>query len=429
MRTGVTVGALALAAAMVGPAVAYTTAHAHAISASAQPSGTPAPAKAGTGETASTAGAGGERTSGTAKSGAATSGTATSGTAKSRAATPGAGEADTRTYGLARASTGVASVGRAETGAAKTRAGTKAGTGMAGAGTNDTGRAGTPKSGTGRSGGGDPTPPPVAEPDPLTQGTVINTVSYGPHVRQRMDVWYQTDELKRPGVFLIHGGWWSSGDKKYMTEISRSYAEQGYVVFNINYRLSTDASWPAQRTDTLDAIATARRHAALWSFDPSNYVIVGFSAGGHLAGAAGTYKSGLPGLRGVVGISPVISPLTAYTEGTDTFDLEKRKLRESAIRLAGGCEPTGKCARVWASMEVPWHASRGDAPMLVVHSEDEFVSAEHGKQLKEHLRQVGVPVTIVSEPGIEHSAPLYRLPGVAERVQEWVAEKLLSPGR
>jgi acetyl esterase/lipase len=244
-----------------------------------------------------------------------------------------------------------------------------------------------------------------------------------------MDVWYQTDELKRPGVFLIHGGWWSSGDKKYMTEISRSYAEQGYVVFNINYRLSTDASWPAQRTDTLDAIATARRHAALWSFDPNNYVIVGFSAGGHLAGAAGTYKSGLPGLRGVVGISPVISPLTAYTEGTDTFDPEKRKLRESAIKLAGGCEPTGRCARVWASMEVPWHASRGDAPMLVVHSEDEFVSAEHGKQLKEHLRQVGVPVTIVTEPGIEHSAPLYRLPGVAERVQQWVAEKLLSSGR
>lgn len=412
MRTGVTVGALALAAVMVGPAVVYTTAHAHAISASAQPDGTPGPAKAGTRGTA--------------------------GTAKS-----GADKSDTGTYGLARASTRVVDIGTAGTagtestdstdgtGTARTRTGVKTGAGATGAGTTvarktGTGKAGAPKSGTGRSGGGNPTPPPTASPDPLTQGTVVNTVSYGPHVRQRMDVWYQTDELKRPGVFLIHGGWWSSGDKKYMTEISRSYAEQGYVVFNINYRLSTDASWPAQRTDTLDAIATARRHAALWSFDPNNYVIVGFSAGGHLAGAAGTYKNGLPGLRGVVGISPVISPLTAYTEGTDTFDLEKRKLRESAIKLAGGCEPTGKCARVWASMEVPWHASRGDAPMLVVHSEDEFVSAEHGKQLKEHLRQVGVPVTIVTEPGVEHSAPLYRLPGVAERVQQWVAQKLLS---
>jgi acetyl esterase/lipase len=274
-----------------------------------------------------------------------------------------------------------------------------------------------------------PTPTPSTGAAPLVQGTLVETVAYGRHVRQRMDVWYQPDELKRPGVFLVHGGWWSSGDKKYMTEVSRSYAEQGYVVFNINYRLSGDASWPAPRTDTFGAIATARRHAARWSFDPNNYVVVGFSAGGHLATAVGTYKNGLPGLRGVVGISPVISPLTAYTEGIGTLDPNKRKLRDSAIKLAGGCEPTGKCARVWTSMEVPWHASRGDAPMLIVHSSDEFVSAEHSRQLKEHLQQVGVPVTVLTEQGIEHSAPLYRLPGVAEQVQQWVAEKLLSSGR
>ncbi|WP_329085653.1 MULTISPECIES: alpha/beta hydrolase [unclassified Streptosporangium] len=391
MRTGVTVGALALAAAMIGPVVVYTTAHAHTLSAPTQPGGTPSPAKAV-----------GER-------------------ASAGATKAGASKVDIGAYGTAKASVGVADIGKADTNTTETRTASGAASGA--------GKAGTGTAAPGKSGAGNPTPPPVAQPDPLVQGTVINTVAYGPYVRQRMDVWHQTDELKRPGVFLIHGGWWSSGDKKYMTEISRSYAEQGYVVFNINYRLSTDASWPAQRTDTLDAIATARRHAALWSFDPNNYVIVGFSAGGHLAGAAGTYKNGLPGLRGVVGISPVISPLTAYTEGTDTFDLEKRKLRESAIRLAGGCEPTGKCAKIWASMEVPWHASRGDAPMLVVHSEDEFVSPEHGKQLKEHLRQVGVPVTLLTAPGIEHSSPLYRLPGVAERVQEWVAGKLLSPGR
>ncbi|GAA4201911.1 hypothetical protein GCM10022252_57280 [Streptosporangium oxazolinicum] len=397
MRTGVTVGALALATAMIGPAVVYTAAHAHTLSAPTQPGGTPGPAKA-VGERASAS------------------------TAKA-----GSGKTDVGTYGIAKASTGVADIGTADTHATET--GTGSGAGRTGTAAANPEKTATQKTTTRKSGAGDPTPPPVAQPDPLVQGTVVNTVAYGPHVRQRMDVWYQTDELKRPGVFLIHGGWWSSGDKKYMTEISRSYAEQGYVVFNINYRLSTDASWPAQRTDTLDAIATARRHAALWSFDPGNYAIVGFSAGGHLAGATGTYKNGLPGLRGVVGISPVISPLTAYTEGTDTFDLERRKLRESAIKLAGGCEPTGRCAKVWASMEVPWHASRGDAPMLVVHSEDEFVSPEHGRQLREHLRQVGVPVTLLTAPGIEHSAPLYRLPGVAERVQQWVAERLLSSGR
>ncbi|WP_377286492.1 alpha/beta hydrolase [Planomonospora corallina] len=270
-----------------------------------------------------------------------------------------------------------------------------------------------------------PSPSPTESPDDLVMGTIVDTVAYGRHSRQRMDVWHQADDLRRPGVFLIHGGWWSSGDKKYMTEVSRSYAELGYTVFNINYRLSGDAAWPAQRIDVLDAIATARRHSALWSFDPNNYVVVGFSAGGHLATAVGTYKNGLPGLKGVVGISPVVSPLTAYIDGDKTLDANKRKLRAAAIRLAGGCEPAGRCARIWQSMEVPEHASRGDAPVLSVHSANEFVPPSHSVQLRDRLRQVGVKVTVLTEPGVNHSSPLYRMPGVAEKVQEWIAGRLL----
>ncbi|GII93034.1 alpha/beta hydrolase [Sinosporangium siamense] len=272
---------------------------------------------------------------------------------------------------------------------------------------------------------GEPTPAPVVsstvEP-PL--GTSVAEVAYGPHRRQKMDVWWQTEGAKRPGVFLVHGGWWSSGDKKYMAEITRSYAELGYTVFNLNYRLSGDAAWPAQRVDMFDAISTARRHAARWSFDPGNYVIIGFSAGGHLAFSTGTYGNGVPGLRGVVGVSPVASPLKAYNDGADTLDPLKIRLRNAAIRLAGGCEPKGRCARVWASMEVPWHASRGDVPMFAVHSEDEFVPPQHSLALKAALKQVGVSMTVRSIPGTDHSAPLYRAFGVADEVQRWVGRRL-----
>ncbi|MGV9303481.1 MULTISPECIES: alpha/beta hydrolase [unclassified Nonomuraea] len=258
-------------------------------------------------------------------------------------------------------------------------------------------------------------------------GTTFETVSYGPGKRQAMDIWWTPDYSKHPAVFLIHGGWWSGGDKKYMTEITRSYVELGYTVFNLNYRLSTEAPWPAQRTDAFDAIATARRHAERWNFDPNNYVVVGFSAGGHIAAAVGTYGDGtLQGLKGVVGVSPVISPLRAYTDGADSTDPNRVKLRDAAIRLAGGCEPKGKCSRVWASMEVPWHASKKDAPMLTVHSDDEFVPAAQSLLLKDMLGQVGVKMTVFTEPGISHSAPLYREPGVAERVQKWIEERLSS---
>ncbi|MFI6296370.1 alpha/beta hydrolase [Nonomuraea sp. NPDC050790] len=255
-------------------------------------------------------------------------------------------------------------------------------------------------------------------------GLSAESVNYGHQRNQDMDVWWTADGTKRPGVFLIHGGWWSGGDKKYMTEIARTYADMGYTVFNLNYRLSGQQAWPAQRSDAFSAIAVARKHAERWSYDPANFVVVGFSAGGHIAAAVGTYGNGVPGLKGVVGLSPVISPLRAYSDGAKTADINKRRLRLAAMRLAGGCEPKGKCSRVWASMEVPWHASAKDAPMLMLHSQDEFVPPVQSQLLKTMLGQVGVDVTVVTQPGAEHSAPLFREPGVAERVQQWISERI-----
>ncbi|MEV0998476.1 alpha/beta hydrolase [Nonomuraea sp. NPDC050202] len=273
----------------------------------------------------------------------------------------------------------------------------------------------------------EPAPAPTADTPVDAEGTSglsVETVQYGSHKRQSMDIWWTPDGQQRPGIFLIHGGWWSSGDKKYMREITRSYAELGYTVFNLNYRLSGDAAWPAQRTDALAAIAAARKHADRYAFDPNNYVLMGFSAGGHIAAAVGTYGDGIGGLKGVVGLSPIISPLRAYSDGEKATDANKRKLRTAAIKLAGGCAPKGKCSRVWASMEVAWHASRKDAPMLTIHSENEFVPPVQSQLLKQMLGQVGVQVSVFTQPGTNHSSPLYREPGVAERVQAWIAARI-----
>ncbi len=286
---------------------------------------------------------------------------------------------------------------------------------------------------------GDPTPLPSAtestpystsETDPLS-GPLVRTVRYGKQPRQRMDVWQHEDSLDgvlRPAVFIIHGGWWNSGDKKSMRSIVRPYFDMGYTVFNLNYRLASDAPWPAQRTDVLRALATARRHGRLYGFDIDRYAIIGFSAGGHIATAVGTYGDGIPGLRAVVGVSPVVSPLTAYVDGDVGASPKQHHLRMAAVRLAGNCLPTSRrCAKVWRSMEVPWHASKHDAPVLTLHSEDEFVPPYQSELLKEQLSRVGVPMNIRVVPGDNHSTDMYRLPGVAEGVQKWVSAKLSAP--
>ncbi|GAA4565370.1 alpha/beta hydrolase [Planotetraspora kaengkrachanensis] len=270
-----------------------------------------------------------------------------------------------------------------------------------------------------------PTPSPVTRPLASASDIRVRTIAYGDGPRRRMDVWWHTKGPRRPAVFVIHGGWWSGGDKKSMTTVSRTYARLGYTVVNLDYRLSGDAPWPAQRTDTIAAINAARARAAKYNTDPDRYVVIGFSAGGHIAAAVGTYEDGLPGLRGVVGVSPIISPLTSYADGGTGGSHDQRKLRDTATALAGGCTPA-ECPDVWASMEIPDQASAGDAPMFDVHSEDEFVPPYQSELLQQALKTYGVPMSIKVMPGKQHSAPLYREKGVAKAVEDWIAARLES---
>ncbi|MBX6382731.1 MAG: alpha/beta hydrolase, partial [Microbispora sp.] len=273
-----------------------------------------------------------------------------------------------------------------------------------------------------------PSPSPNSAGSPTPPDLLARTYAYGSHVRQTMDVWWHPTGPRRPAVFIIHGGWWSGGDKKSLNSISRSYAELGYTVVNVDYRLSGDAAWPAQRTDVMTAIGVVRKHAAMFNTDPNRYVLLGFSAGGHIAAAVGTYGDRHPGLRGVVALSPPVSPLSAFEDGTVFGTKEQQRLRQAAIKLAGGCTPA-KCPRIWSSMEVPFHASPGDPPMLTFHSAEEFVPPYESELLKEALELVGVRMTVKTMAGSRHSSALYREPGVAETIQAWIAARLKHVAR
>ncbi|MFE3453998.1 alpha/beta hydrolase [Nonomuraea sp. NPDC059194] len=232
----------------------------------------------------------------------------------------------------------------------------------------------------------------------------------------RMDV-YPGRAPGRPGVFVVHGGWWSQGDKSDLSSVARRFASLGYAVFNLNYRLSGTATWPAPRDDVLAAIAHARDHAARYGFDPDRYVIVGFSAGGHLALEAGEYEGGPEGLRGVVGFSPVVSPTSAYwAGGAANASALARRLRESAVALAG-CPPY-RCPGTWSSMEVEGVG----VPALIVHSAGEFVPARPSLAL--HARSPLVSVLVL--PGSGHSTALYGQATVAAAAERWIAAVLTA---
>jgi acetyl esterase/lipase len=97
----------------------------------------------------------------------------------------------------------------------------------------------------------------------------------------------EADSLRanRPAVVAIHGGAWRGGDKAWGRQIAEELCPFGYVVFSINYRLSSQpgGTWPAQIEDVQKALRHIRANGRRFRLDPSRIATLGMSAGGHLA--------------------------------------------------------------------------------------------------------------------------------------------------
>ena len=91
----------------------------------------------------------------------------------------------------------------------------------------------------------------------------------------------------RPALVQIHGGGWVIGDKREQgIPLLNHMAAQGWVGFNVNYRLSPFVGFPDHVVDIKRGIAWIREHAADFGVDPDFLCITGGSAGGHLSSLA-----------------------------------------------------------------------------------------------------------------------------------------------
>jgi acetyl esterase/lipase len=90
-----------------------------------------------------------------------------------------------------------------------------------------------------------------------------------------------------PLIIWVHGGAWMLNDKYadmgYMKNTIRALIENGYAIASIDYRHSTTAIFPAQIKDCSQAVEFLNNNAAKYKLDKSRFVLMGFSAGGHLA--------------------------------------------------------------------------------------------------------------------------------------------------
>jgi len=123
---------------------------------------------------------------------------------------------------------------------------------------------------------------------------------YGADPRQRLD-FTPGPRADAPLVLFIHGGAWSFGDKRIAAHMARHFNARGYAFASINYRLVPNASVEQQADDVAAALASLIGRARL------PVILVGHSAGAHLAALVGTdpryvgaYRMPLDAIAGVV---------------------------------------------------------------------------------------------------------------------------------
>lgn len=85
-----------------------------------------------------------------------------------------------------------------------------------------------------------------------------------------------------PAVILVHGGGWNSRSFEDMRSIAESLSSNGFVVFNINYRLAPEHKHPAPLEDLKQALLFLKSKKDEFKLDPDRIGLWGYSAGGHI---------------------------------------------------------------------------------------------------------------------------------------------------
>lgn len=92
-----------------------------------------------------------------------------------------------------------------------------------------------------------------------------------------------------PAVVVFPGGAYIKRAAHEGVDVAKFYYEHGYNAFAVDYRVAPNRH-PAPLMDAQRAVKLVRYHAAEWGVDPDHVFVVGFSAGGHLAGCVATME-------------------------------------------------------------------------------------------------------------------------------------------
>lgn len=100
---------------------------------------------------------------------------------------------------------------------------------------------------------------------------------------QSLDVYSPPEGKDHPVIVWIHGGGWSKGDKASLQQKPQAFVDKGFVFVSVNYRLVPAVTVKDIMADLAKSVRWVRDHATEHRGDPNSLIIMGHSAGAHLA--------------------------------------------------------------------------------------------------------------------------------------------------
>jgi acetyl esterase len=209
----------------------------------------------------------------------------------------------------------------------------------------------------------------------------------------------------RPAVIVVHGGGWRSGERSEFPSWDAWLADKGYVVFDIDYRLSPPPSWRDAPADVACAVGWVKENAAHYDVDPDRVALMGRSAGGQLA-LLTAYEGGRASPTPDCAASGVgdtgVAAVVAFYPPTDLSHLAAMGYLPGLDGFVGGSLDT--VPDRYRNLSPVSHVDPGDPPtFLAFGGNDQVVPPGQSELLGGRLREAGVAHRLVELPWSNHT--------------------------
>ncbi len=211
--------------------------------------------------------------------------------------------------------------------------------------------------------------------------------------------YYAADSVgTAPVIVVVHGGSWESGDNKQFIDFNSYFANRGYNVAAINYRLAPAYQSPAPMEDAHDAIQYLKANAQGLHIDTNNIVLLGRSAGAQVALMA-AYNANIPGLKGVVDFYGPADMVWGGQAKTNRLMLNTDKIYKDYF---GGVY--SEVPQNFKANSACEYVHAGTPPTLIIHGEtDAMVSHIHSEHLDDRLSAYNIPHYFLSMQYATHA--------------------------